>query len=611
MTQKRFLLALVWSAFSILSISAQNLFQKSYHRAFSEQVLAVETQSNGHVVMAGYTIVAANGQKDMWISRVNASGDLVWSKTYTLGQSSSATALKKTSDGNLLVAYNTTGSSISANASGWMKIGVDGNVIWSKKAIGNSVLNNISPIATGGYLLCGQSFTAAGTQASGLVVKITENGDLLWASVFGENGSSAVTDCWEDGLGLIHCCGYTSDTGGKKNGFWAKLNGEGEHTGPVRRYGSADHDELTRIVPMGTNRLLMSGYTLGFNNSPYAVVWTVVIDYDGALKSSKTFALAENNLIVKDMIAVPGDQYLLALGNQTGQLSPAILMKLSVDLDQLFACQYKGGSESDVFAQVLKTSAGFTAAGTTSKNGDSNAYLVTTDVEGRLNNDDCCPYQLEILRKDVSPETAAFVPTQTAFYAVQNATLTTTAQMLTINDLCQQIDLDFSLSQDTICPGECVEIIVVDSTLGVQYTFEYQGGMENPDKPGQICHTDGPVLFITRKGNNGACVHSLTKRVNLGGGRSNFPNAFTPNGDGANDVFKPVFGCVPVSVHFQVYNRWGKKLFETRDVSGGWDGRADGIEAASDVYVWMLTYQVENNGALEQLSERGEVTLLR
>ncbi len=611
MIQKRFLLALVWSAISLISISAQTLFQKSYDRAFSEEVVAVETQSNGHVVMAGYTIVAANGQKDVWISRVNTTGDLVWSKTYKLGQSSSASAIQKTTDGNLLVAYNATGSSVNANASGWMKIGVDGNVIWSKKAIGNSALDNISPVAGGGYLLCGQSFTAAGTQTTGLVVKINENGDLLWATVFGENGSSAVADCWEDGLGLIHCCGYTSETGGKKNGFWAKLNGVGELLGPVQRYGSADQDELTRIVPMSANRLLMSGYTQGFNNSPYSVVWTVEIDYDGNLKSSKTFALAENNLIVKDMIAVPGEQYLLALGNQTGQLSPAILMKLSVDLDQLFAYQYKGGSESDIFAQVIKTSSGFTAAGTTHKNGDGNAYLVTTDVEGKLKNDDCCPYQLEIIRKDVLPETAAFVPTQTAFYAVQNVVFVSTDQMLNTVDLCQQIDLEFSLSQDTICPGECVEIMAVDSTSGIQYSFEYQGGMENPDNPGQICHTDGPALFITRKGNNGACVQSLTKRVSVGGKRDRFPNAFTPNGDGANDVFKPVFGCVPVSMHFQIYNRWGQQVFETREVGAGWDGTIEGIDATSDVYVWLLEYAVENNGALVEWSEKGDVSLLR
>lgn len=611
MEQKRFLLAIFGSALTLFSVQAQNLFQKSYDRAFTEQVVALESQSNGHVVMAGHTVVAPNGQTDIWISRVNASGDLVWSKTYALAQSSSASALQKTSDGNLLVAYNTTGAAVSANASGWMKIGADGTVIWSKKAIGNSALHNISKVAAGGYLLSGQSFTATGAQSTGLVVKINENGDLLWSSVFGENGSSAVSDCWEDGLGLIHCCGHTSETGGKKNGFWAKLNGVGELLGPVRRYGSADHDELTRIVPMSATRLLMSGYTQGFDNNGYAAVWTLVTDYDGVLKSSKTYTMAEQNLVLNDMIAATGEQYLLALSNQTGLLSPAILMKLSVDLDQLFAYQYKGGNESDDFAQVVQTSAGFTAAGTTKKNGNASGYLVSTDVEGRLKNDDCCPYQLEIARKDVFPETGAFVPTQTAFYAVQNAVFALTDQTLTITDLCQQINLEFSLSQDTICPGECVEILALDSTLGVHYTFEYQGGMANPDKPGEVCHSEGAALFITRTGNNGACTHSLTKRVALGGKRDNFPNAFTPNGDDANDVFKPVFGCRPVYVQFRIYNRWGKKIFETNDPDGGWDGKADGLDAASDVYVWVLEYGVEQNGGVERFTMRGEVTLLR
>lgn len=55
------------------------------------------------------------------------------------------------------------------------------------------------------------------------------------------------------------------------------------------------------------------------------------------------------------------------------------------------------------------------------------------------------------------------------------------------------------------------------------------------------------------------------------------PNAFTPNGDGVNDVFRVKEGYKSiVSFKAMVFDRWGKKLYEWTDPAGGWDGRSAG-----------------------------------
>src|SRR5690606_6725732 len=48
------------------------------------------------------------------------------------------------------------------------------------------------------------------------------------------------------------------------------------------------------------------------------------------------------------------------------------------------------------------------------------------------------------------------------------------------------------------------------------------------------------------------------------------PKAFTPNGDGKNDVLKPILVGVRELSYFRIYNRWGNLLFETRDANKGW-----------------------------------------
>lgn len=63
------------------------------------------------------------------------------------------------------------------------------------------------------------------------------------------------------------------------------------------------------------------------------------------------------------------------------------------------------------------------------------------------------------------------------------------------------------------------------------------------------------------------------------------PNAFSPNGDGINDVYKAKKGFKSI-VEFRaiVFNRWGQKLYEWTDPAGGWDGKFNGKDVAQGVY---------------------------
>lgn len=63
------------------------------------------------------------------------------------------------------------------------------------------------------------------------------------------------------------------------------------------------------------------------------------------------------------------------------------------------------------------------------------------------------------------------------------------------------------------------------------------------------------------------------------------PNAFTPNGDGINDVFRVKEGYTSI-IYFkaQVFSRWGKKLYEWNDPAGGWDGKSGGSDVPDGAY---------------------------
>ena len=90
------------------------------------------------------------------------------------------------------------------------------------------------------------------------------------------------------------------------------------------------------------------------------------------------------------------------------------------------------------------------------------------------------------------------------------------------------------------------------------------------------------------------------------------PNTFTPNGDGLNDVFIPV-GKNIADFTLRVFDRWGELLFETSDLTMGWDGTYRGTVVKNDLYVWRMTYRfyTDEDGTIGfEQNQMGQVQVL-
>jgi gliding motility-associated-like protein len=91
------------------------------------------------------------------------------------------------------------------------------------------------------------------------------------------------------------------------------------------------------------------------------------------------------------------------------------------------------------------------------------------------------------------------------------------------------------------------------------------------------------------------------------------PNTFTPDGDGFNQTFKPIFtsGFDPFNFEMFIYNRWGELIFETHDANRGWDGSygMDGRDVQQGVYTYKITYK--NPKIDERKTVVGHITLIK
>ena len=66
------------------------------------------------------------------------------------------------------------------------------------------------------------------------------------------------------------------------------------------------------------------------------------------------------------------------------------------------------------------------------------------------------------------------------------------------------------------------------------------------------------------------------------------PNAFTPDGNGKNDLFRIPPNTTMTLSDFSVYDRWGNRVFKTRDMGKGWDGTVNGMPVPAGTYVYII-----------------------
>ena len=85
------------------------------------------------------------------------------------------------------------------------------------------------------------------------------------------------------------------------------------------------------------------------------------------------------------------------------------------------------------------------------------------------------------------------------------------------------------------------------------------------------------------------------------------PSAFSPNGDGHNDVLF-VRGKGIKNFNVVVYDRNGEKVFETSDLTTGWDGTYKGKQLNTSVFVYYLTGEFLNN---DKINQKGDITLTK
>lgn len=152
-----------------------------------------------------------------------------------------------------------------------------------------------------------------------------------------------------------------------------------------------------------------------------------------------------------------------------------------------------------------------------------------------------------------------------------------------------------------ICPGEAIDLKPSPDSAG--YTYTWQDGSIDT-----VYRVTVPGTYSVTA--TDACT-SYTATVKVGAGVCvvHTPSAFTPNGDGINDIFRVLGTEVVDQFSLQIYNRWGLKVFETEDKDAGWDGTEGGKIQPVGTYVYQLHFRYLLTGQL--YDQEGTLLIIR
>ncbi len=173
----------------------------------------------------------------------------------------------------------------------------------------------------------------------------------------------------------------------------------------------------------------------------------------------------------------------------------------------------------------------------------------------------------------------------------------TTIKKIKINSYPQPM-----LPEDTLICYQC--LLTLDPGVADSYLWDSNSNT-------RYLEVTMPGIYRVQMSNE-SCVSYDSVLVYLKEPTVLLPNAFTPNNDGLNDEFTAVVSDDLANFKMWIYNRQGRMLFFTENMSTGWDGSYQGAMCPPSTYAWKISYEVySKNGKLSQITKKGFVTLVR
>lgn len=361
---KRFtFLSLIFCITFIYAQPPDTLWTKTYGGTSGDVGLAAQYTSDGGYIIAGWTYSFGAGIQDFYVVKIDSLGNTLWTKTYGDTSYERAYSVQETFDGGFVIVGETWSFGAGGSDIYLVKINVSGDTTWTKTygdtgyEWGRSVLQT----SDGGYIITGTTDSYGAGSYDIYLIKTDSTGDTLWTKTYGginTDESCSFIKTNDDSYVIV---GYTNSFGaGSYDIYIIKINATGD-TLWTRTYGEGGVDIGSAINLTSDGGYIVTGNTNSFGADSIDV-FLMKIDSLGNSQWTKTYGGIEIDFGSSVQETYDGGLIVVGGSNSFAEGSSGFdvyLIKTNSVGDTLWTKTYglsSGGIDDDVGYRVIQTS---------------------------------------------------------------------------------------------------------------------------------------------------------------------------------------------------------------------------------------------------------------
>jgi Secretion system C-terminal sorting domain/Domain of unknown function (DUF5122) beta-propeller len=378
-------LFLILFLFSPMLLQAQTQFQLAIGGAGGDRAYSIIRTTDGGYAVAGYTDSFVAGNFDMYIVKLDSSGNLQWRRTVGGTGIDVAYSIIQTTDGGYAVAGYTGNPNLGVFSDFYIvKLDAGGNLQWSK-AIGGRGVNfaySIVQTTDGGYAVAG--YTKVTGNGDFYIVKIDASGNFQWSRTVGGISDEKALSILQTTDGGYAVAGTTVSFGaGSQDMYIVKLDAGGNLQWN-KTVGGAQGDGAYSIIQTTDGGYALAGYTNSFGAGMWDM-YIVKLNSSGTLQWSRTVG-GTNDDLAQSIIQTTDGGYAVAGYTMSFGAGNADMYIVKLDAGGTLQWSRTVGGTNDEFGYsiIQTTGGGYAVAGFTYSFGMGNddMFIVKLDASG-------------------------------------------------------------------------------------------------------------------------------------------------------------------------------------------------------------------------------------
>ena len=356
------------------------LWFETYGGASGERGFSVAEVSTGGFIIVGSTKSYGAGGRDLYIVRTNSTGGFLWNKTYGGTLFDTATDIKECSSGGFIIVGWTESYGEGGKDLWLLRTNASGDLIWDKTFGGSKEERGeeIIECSDGGFAIIGRTASVDPGNYDAWLIRLNATGGHLWNQTYGGAGIEygyGIVECSEGGFAIT---GWTQSYGAGSFDMWLmRTDAAGDHRWNTTFGGSAS-DSGSRLVEVSTGGFIIAGQTWSYSKG-YADAWLVRTNASGDYLWDQIWGGAAGNDVLRYVIEVSDGTFAatgLAATSIYSSSYDVFMVRVDTNGEELWSRTYGGGALDEGNRIIEVSEGGYIIACETMSYGNDNQMML-------------------------------------------------------------------------------------------------------------------------------------------------------------------------------------------------------------------------------------------